>query len=154
MIGSNTRDYRRDTGDKLYRRSLYTFWKRAAPPASMEVFNAPSRETCTVRRERTNTPLQALVLLNDPTFVEASRKLAERCLTAASDRDSRIDLAFRFVEELNEAAQADAEVFEGGEVDAFPELGGLEGAEVFELLLDGGDRVFFLKAGGDPRGRV
>ena len=71
MIGSDTRNYKHDAGDKLYRRSLYTFWKRAAPPASMEIFNAPSRETCTVRRERTNTPLQALVTLNDPQFIEA-----------------------------------------------------------------------------------
>ena len=70
MIGSNTRDYRSDKGESLYRRSMYTFWKRAAPPASMDIFNAPSRETCTVRRERTNTPLQALVTLNDPQFVE------------------------------------------------------------------------------------
>jgi cytochrome c553 len=80
MIGSNTRDYKQDSGENLYRRSLYTFWKRAAPPASMEIFNAPSRETCTVRRERGDTPLQALVTLNDPQFIEAARHLAQLTL--------------------------------------------------------------------------
>ncbi len=85
MLGSNTRFYKRDDGDKLYRRSLYTFWKRAAPPASMQIFNAPTREHSTVQRERTNTPLQALVTMNDPQFVEASRFLAQSAMNGTSD---------------------------------------------------------------------
>ncbi|MCI0740704.1 MAG: DUF1553 domain-containing protein [Gemmataceae bacterium] len=91
MIGSNTRDYKEDTGEKLYRRSMYTFWKRAAPPASMDILNAPNRETCTVRREMTNTPLQALVTLNDVQFVEAARHLAQNALKNAAETDGRID---------------------------------------------------------------
>jgi hypothetical protein len=92
MDTSNTRFYKPDAGEGLYRRSLYWFWKRSAPPASMEIFNAPSRETCCVKRERTNTPLQALVTLNDPQFVEAARAVADRTLELGGPSDeSRID---------------------------------------------------------------
>jgi len=74
---------------------MYTFWKRTSPPPQLLTFDAPDRETCTVRRGRTNTPLQALVLMNDPTYVEAGRKFAERLLKEASTTDDRLSLAFR-----------------------------------------------------------
>ena len=85
MPSSNTRIYEQDSGSKLYRRSLYTFLKRSAPPPAMEVFNATTREHATVRRERTNTPLQALVTMNDTQFVEASRTLAQRAMRESGD---------------------------------------------------------------------
>ena len=88
--------YTQSHGKDLYRRTMYTYWKRTSPPPTLATFDAPDRETCTVRRSRTNTPLQALVLMNDPTYVEASRKLAERIMTEAGRLDdARIAFAFR-----------------------------------------------------------
>jgi hypothetical protein len=75
--------YVADKNDGLYRRSMYTFWKRTCPPPGMTTFDAPDRETCLIRRARTNTPLQALILLNDPTYVESARRFAERVLKEA-----------------------------------------------------------------------
>jgi hypothetical protein len=89
--------YRQDKGDKLYRRSMYTYWKRSSPMPNMLIFDSPSREKCVIQRQRTNTPLQALVTLNDPQFLEAARAFAERLLK--SDKGStadRIDLAYRY----------------------------------------------------------
>ena len=87
--------YKADLGEGLYRRSMYTFWKRTCPPPGMAAFDAPDRETCVIRRARTNTPLQALVLLNDPTYVEAGRKFAEQILLKTNDNQARFELAFQ-----------------------------------------------------------
>jgi hypothetical protein len=90
------KSYTQDKGDKLYRRSLYTFWRRTAPPPSMLTFDATSREVCTAKRETTTTPLQALVLLNDPQFLEAARVLAEQTIRTHGDNlGARVDDAFR-----------------------------------------------------------
>jgi hypothetical protein len=90
--------YVQDKGEGLYRRSLYTYWKRTVAAPFMINFDSPSRETCTVRETRTNTPLQALDLMNDVTFLEASRKLAERLvLEGGATPAERIDFAYRLV---------------------------------------------------------
>ncbi len=91
----SAQSYTPDTGDKLYRRSMYTFWKRTMPPPGLNTFDAPDREKCTARRLMTNTPLQALVLMNDPTYVEAARVLAERTMKeGGKDETQRINYAF------------------------------------------------------------
>jgi len=90
-----SRTYKQDSGEKLYRRSLYTFWKRTVPPPSMAAFDAPEREFCVVRRSRTNTPLQAFVMLHDPQFVEAARHLGARMKAVAADSTEK-GLSFGF----------------------------------------------------------
>lgn len=91
-----TRDYVQSSGADNYRRGLYTYWRRSIPYASFTVLDAPSREVCVVRRPRTNTPLQALALLNDPVYVEAARVLAQRILAEGGpSTNERLDFAFR-----------------------------------------------------------
>ena len=84
MPSSYPRIYEPDTGDKIYRRSVYTFWKRGMPPPQMTILNAPSREACIARRERTNTPLQALLLMNEPEYLKAARHLAHETIADRS----------------------------------------------------------------------
>lgn len=94
MPNSNTRIFQMGSGEDLWRRSIYTYWKRAAPPPSMLTFDAPTREFCTVARTSTNTPLQALVLWNDVQFVESARGAAARVVRGAPDDDSRLELLY------------------------------------------------------------
>ncbi|MCC7292987.1 MAG: PSD1 domain-containing protein [Phycisphaerales bacterium] len=94
MPQSNTREFVRGAGADLYRRSLYTYWKRACPPPNLMAFDAPTRESCTIRRTSTHTPLQALTLWNDVQFVEAARALAQRTLSEGGDDEVRMTRLF------------------------------------------------------------
>jgi Protein of unknown function (DUF1553) len=96
MPDGSGRDYVQDHGDNLYRRSIYTFWKRTIPPPSMQNFDAPSRESCILQRGATNSPLQALDLMNDVTYLEAARVLAQRMMKEGGPKpEQRIGFAFR-----------------------------------------------------------
>src|SRR5439155_9852447 len=98
VSGTGPSTYVQGKGEDLYRRSVYTYWKRSVPNPAMLVFDMPFRETCTVRRARTSTPLQALDLLNDPTYVEASRLLAQRMISEGGSKpESRIRHGFHLV---------------------------------------------------------
>ena len=107
--GFSAQAYEQSHGKDLYRRGMYTFWKRTAPPASLATFDAPDREKCTARRALTNTPLQALVLMNDPTYVEAARALARARAARRRRRTttSRVAYAFRLATARTPTAQRD-----------------------------------------------
>ncbi|MEJ6719406.1 MAG: PSD1 and planctomycete cytochrome C domain-containing protein [Akkermansiaceae bacterium] len=96
-IAISNNKYQRDKGDNLYRRSVYTYWRRTIPPPTMMAFNSGDREICTVRQSRTNTPLQALTLMNNIAFVEASRLLAERMVRGGETLEGRVLLGYQFV---------------------------------------------------------
>ncbi|MFO0885895.1 MAG: DUF1553 domain-containing protein [Pirellulales bacterium] len=93
--GSNTKVYKQSEGEALYRRSIYTFWKRTCPPPLMSVFDTPDRTLCTVRRVTTNTPLQALATLNEEQLLECARLLATRTLQEQGDEAQRLTVLFR-----------------------------------------------------------
>lgn len=98
MVSSSTYSFKADTGDKIYRRSFYTFWKRAMPPPQMSIFDAPTREACTSRRERTNTPVQALMMMNESQYFEAARHFAEQLLADPEQNDEqRLRVAYESI---------------------------------------------------------
>ncbi|MEY3448589.1 MAG: hypothetical protein RL749_205 [Verrucomicrobiota bacterium] len=96
-VYGDMRNYKADMGEGLWRRSLYTIWKRTAAPPTMLLFDSAGREVCTVKRSRSNTPMQALSLLNEVTFVEAARKLAEQALRQPGDLEAKLAWTFRKV---------------------------------------------------------
>ncbi len=109
---SDTAKYMQDHGDALYRRSLYMFWKRTSPPPTMMLFDAPMRESCVVRRSRTNTPTQALASLNETGFFEDARAMAQRVLITKPNDPTRIDYAFRLATGRT-PSQSEARIVQG-----------------------------------------
>lgn len=113
-VYGDMRNYKADTGDGLYRRTLYTIWKRTSAPPTMLLFDSPTREICTVKRTRTNTPLQALALLNETTYIEAARNLAEQMIVEGGlTPAARIEWGFRRVTCRRPAAEELATLSEG-----------------------------------------
>jgi hypothetical protein len=130
--------YEQDRGEGLYRRGLYTFWKRTIPFPAMALFDAPSRETCQVREAPTNTPLQALTLLNEITFVEAARGLAERALREAGPKpEDRLVRAFRIVTS-RKPREDEQELLRAGFLQHYAHY--RQHPEAAERLLDVGER--------------
>jgi hypothetical protein len=126
-------EYVQDHGDKLYRRTLYSFWKRTAPPPALAIFDAAGRETCTVRLGRTNTPLQALNLLNDVVYVEAARKLGERMMREGGATPSdRLAYGFRLATSRRPDGREQASLLKGFE--RYSARFGTEPAAAKELL--------------------
>ena len=97
MVSSSTYEFKADQGEKIHRRSLYSFWKRALPPPQMTIFDAPTREACTARRERTNTPLQALVLMNEQRYFDAAFTFASKLLKQGTSDTERLTIAYETI---------------------------------------------------------
>lgn len=142
---SNTQTFFQDFGAAAeHRRSIYSFWKRTAHPPNLAIFDAPNRESCVMRRERTNTPLQALVLMNDPQFVRTSRHLALRVLSEAEGRDNRLD---RMAELLRGKPLTDNErKIVVNSLDQFRNIYESDTAAASELLVDEVNPTFTVKA--------
>ena len=144
MIGER---YQADKGDAIYRRSFYTFWKRGMPPPQMTILNAPSREFCTPRRERTNTPLQALLLMNEPEYFQLAKACAARTIKEADNEvtrglarlyeritshrpsEARMQLLRRTLAEFRELYSADKQLVES----LTPKMAGADHKERVEL---------------------
>ena len=141
---SNTGTFKKDQGEDLYRRGLYTFWKQTAAPPQMEAFDAPTREVCIVKRNTTNTPMQAMVLLNDETYLEAARKMASRVMDEipgewSESLDRRVSLAYRYLTGKT-PSESSLDILRSLTLDAHTNFG-----------VETGDPLGFLSYGDSPR---